>query len=112
MALLKNEDTSTLITRFVSLDDKQELIRTEQQLLNGSMYIQRIGEPMKYYSVIAYVDRAGKVLLQQAEDTTALLKAEVKHGIYYGRITALSFSERMVCDWFKATATLAKEAGN
>jgi len=110
MALLKNQDTDTSITRFVSLNDKQEVIRTEQRLLDGSVYIQRIGNPMVLYSVTAYVDRMGKTLLQSAEDTAALLEAEVKHGTYHGRITELSFSERMACDWFKATVTLAKEA--
>ena len=45
MSYLKNADTNTLITRFVSLEEKQEVIRTAQTLLSGGVYIQRIGEP-------------------------------------------------------------------
>jgi len=110
MSYLKNTDTNTLITHFVSLEQKQEVIRTEQTLLSGGVYLQRIGEPTVYYMVTAYVNREGKTLLSQAEDTAALLSVSVKHGLYAGRITELSFSERMACDWFKATLTLAKEA--
>lgn len=109
MSYLKNTDTNTLITRFVSLEEKQEVLRTEQTLLSGGVYLQRIGEPTASYTVTAYVNRTGKALLLTAEDTAALLAVSVKHGVYYGRITELSFSERMAGDWFKATLTLAKE---
>lgn len=110
MALMKNEDTNTRISMFVSMEAEQEVIRTSQQLLTGAVYIQRIGNPTVSYSAAVYVDRSGKALLQAAEDTAALLKIEVKHGVYYGRITALKFSDRMAGDWFKAEVSLAKEA--
>ena len=109
MSYLKNADTNTLITHFVSLEEKQEVLRTEQTLLSGGVYLQRIGEPTVSYAVTAYVNRAGKTLLLTAEYTAALLAVSVKHGVYYGRVTELSFSERMAGDWFKATLTLAKE---
>ena len=109
MSYLKNADTNTLITRFVSLEEKQEVIRTAQTLLSGGVYIQRIGEPTVSYAVTAYVNRTGKAQLLTAEDTAALLSVSVKHGDYHGRVTELSFSERMAEDWFKATLTLAKE---
>ena len=41
MSYLKNTDTNTLITHFVSLEEKQEVIRTEQTLLSGGVYLQR-----------------------------------------------------------------------
>lgn len=110
MAYISNGTTGVCITHFVSLEVKQEVIRTTQQLLNGSVYIQRIGEPNVSYPVSAYVDSAGKALLQNAEDTAALLEVSVKHGLYYGRIIELSFSERLAGDWYKATLLLAKEA--
>ena len=109
MASLINTETSQLITRFVSLEESQELIRASQTFLDGSVYIQRIGNPTKYFTVTAFVDRTGKSLLENAEDTTALLLVSVKHGEYQGRITQLNFSQRMACDFFKATITLAKE---
>ena len=39
MSYLKNADTNILITRFVSLEEKQEVLRTEQTLLSGGVYI-------------------------------------------------------------------------
>ena len=109
MAYIKNETTGICISHFVSLEVKQEVIRATQQLLDGSVYIQRIGEPTVSYAVTAYVNRTGKAQLLTAEDTAALLSVSVKHGVYYGRVTDLSFSERMAGDWLKATLTLAKE---
>ena len=109
MAMLTNSDTDEKITKFVSVDTGQSVIRATQEMLDGQVYIQRIGNPTVTYTVIAYVDRNGKSLLMKAEDTADLLKASVKHGIYLGRITSLKFSERMVGDWFKATLVLVKE---
>jgi len=79
MAYIKNETTGICISHFVSLEVKQEVIRTTQQLLDGSVYIQRIGEPTVSYTASAYVDRVGKAQLMDAEDTTALLEVSVKH---------------------------------
>ena len=45
MAYITNVTTGVCISRFVSLEVKQEVIRTTQQLLDGGVYIQRIGEP-------------------------------------------------------------------
>ena len=109
MTLIKNEDTNEAITHFVSMELSQEVIRTTQQLLSGDAYIQRIGAPTVSYNAVAYVNRAGKEALLAAEDTSALLRIVVKHGTYYGRITELKLSDRMVCDWFKADITLARE---
>jgi len=109
MSLLKNIDTNTDISYFVSLNVNQEVIRTTQKLLSGEVYIQRIGKPIVSYTVSAFVTRIGKELLMAAEDTAALMKVEVKHGTYYGRITELKFSERLAGDWFNATMTLVKE---
>ena len=54
MAYITNETTGICISHFVSLEVKQEVIRTTQQLLDGSVYIQRIGEPTVSYAVSAY----------------------------------------------------------
>lgn len=109
MAMLKNEDTGVNITRFVSLSDRQEVIRTTQRLLSGAVYIQRIGEPAVSYTVTAFVQGDGKALLMDAEDIAALLSVTVRRGTFYGRITELSFSEFLAGGWVEATLTLAKE---
>ncbi len=109
MTLLKNLDTNTEITRYVSLDTSQKQISVIQQTLDGITHIQRIGSPAVSYAVTAYVDWAGKTLLLSAEHTAALLQADVCHGTYYGRITELKFGDRLACDWYKADITLSRE---
>ena len=109
MALLKNMDSGEHITRHVSLQSSQEVIREVQTLLSGEQYIQRIGDPAVSYDVTAYVNRAGKALLESADDTAALLEVTVRHGVYYGRITKLKINDRLPGDWFEATVTLCKE---
>lgn len=109
MAMLKNEDTGVNITRFVSLTENQEVIRTTQRLLSGAVYIQRIGEPAVSYAVTAYVQEDGKALLMEAENTAALLSVTVRRGTFYGRIIGLSFSGFLADGWVEATLMLAKE---
>ena len=76
MALLRNEDTGIDITRFITLEEKQSVVRTEWQTLDGRTYLQRYGEPNATYEIVAYVNYVGKQLLFDAEDTAALLKAQ------------------------------------
>lgn len=109
MALLKDMDENACITRFVSLSETQEVIRSVQELLSGEVYIQRIGMPIKSYEVKAYVNTIGKQRLLTAEDTAALLEVTVRHGTYYGRITKLKINDRLPGDWFEAEITLVKE---
>lgn len=109
MALLRNEDTGIDITRFITLEEKQSVIRTEWQTLDGRTYLQRYGIPNATYEIVAYVTYVGKQLLFDAEDTAALLKAECKHGTFYGHIVELKDFSRLAGDWHKTTLTLAPE---
>lgn len=109
MALLRNEDTGTDITRFITLEEKQSVIRTEWQTLDGRTYLQRYGNPTVTYEIVVYVNYAGKQLLFTAEDTAALLKAECKHGTFFGHIIERKDFDRLAGDWFKTTLTLSPE---
>lgn len=109
MASLQNVDSDEIITNHVSLKEKQEVIRSTQTLLSGEVYIQRIGSPSVNYEVVAYVNYEGKSQLLLAEDMASLLEISVNHGTYRGRITKMSFGERLPCNYFKADLTLAKE---
>ena len=106
MALLLNRDTGESITRFVSLLEKQGVIRTIHNTLDGQHYIQRIGAPTISYELKLYVTEDGKRLL--SEDTASLLEARVKTGIYFGRITNLSDFKRLTSGYYEVTATLSK----
>lgn len=108
MVLFINRDTNEEITRFVSLLEKQEVIRTIHITLDGQQYIQRIGAPTISYDLKLYVTEDGKRLLLQAEDAASLLEARVKTGIHFGRIIKLSDFKRLTTNYYEVTATLSK----
>ncbi len=108
MALLLNRNTGEEITSFVSLLEKQEVIRTIHNTLDGQQYIQRIGEPTISYELTLYVNEQGKQLLMQAENAASLLEARVKLGIFFGRIIKLSDFKKLTAQYYEVTATLSK----
>ena len=110
MALLKNLDTNDGITQFVSLKEKQEVIRVIHRTLDGNQHIQRFGEPSITYEVTAYVCEIGRQKLQTAEDTCALLEVIVKNGVFLGRIISLDEFEKLPAGYYKTSLTLSKEA--
>lgn len=108
MALFINRDTNKEITRFVSLLEKQEVIRTIHNTLDGQQYIQRIGAPTISYELKLYITEVGKQLLSQAEDAGSLLEARVQAGIFFGRIIKLSDFKKLTAQYYEVTATLSK----
>lgn len=109
MILLVNVDTAERITRFVSLKEKQEVIRTTHTTLDGREIISRYGEPITTYELTVYVSSAGKQALLQAEDNLSLLRVTLRERQYMGRIVKLSDFERISSKYWKATVSLAKE---
>ena len=109
MASLKNVDTKEEITKFVSINEKQEVIRIIHKTLDGVQNIQRIGEPLIGYELNLYVNEQGKQMLMQTEDTGALLEVTVRSGIYSGRITELKDFEKMIGGYYKVVVTLCME---
>ena len=110
MSLLYNETAGVTISEYVTMEPDTDQTQVANSSLDGSFYIQNIGEPRPYLSGDVYVDRAGKTLLLTAWASGNLLRAELKHGTYYGRIsTKPKLGNRLPHDWFKATVTIAEE---
>ena len=109
MTELKDMDNGIVITPFVSLKEKQEVIRTLHKTLDGRQLISRFGEPAVSYDITVYVKEDGRQALFTAEDELSLLKVTLGNRVYYGRITKLSDFDRISREYFKAEATLAKE---
>lgn len=112
MALLRNEELGIDITRYITCEKKQSVLRAEWQTLDGRTYLQRYGEPNLTYEILAYVTCAGKQLLFDAEDTAALLKVKCKHGTLYGHIIELKDFSHLAGDWYQTKLTLAPEGTN
>ena len=110
MTELKNMDNSVIITPFVSMKEKQEVIRTIHKTLDGRQLISRFGEPAVSYELTVYVKEDGRQALFSAEDQLSLLKVTLGDKVYFGRIIKLSDFDRISREYFKAEVTLAKEA--
>ena len=109
MTELKDMDSGIVITSFVSLKEKQEVIRTLHKTLDGRQLVSRFGEPAVSYDITVYVKEEGRQALFTAEDEISLLKVTLGNRVYYGRITKLSDFDRISREYFKAVVTLAKE---
>ncbi|OPZ15843.1 MAG: hypothetical protein BWZ04_03263 [Firmicutes bacterium ADurb.BinA205] len=110
MTELKDIDNGIVITPFVSLKEKQEVIRTLHKTLDGRQLISRFGEPAVSYDITVYVKEDGRQALFSAENQLSLLKVTLGDKAYFGRIIKLSEFDRISREYFKAEATLAKEA--
>ena len=109
MTELKDIDSGIVITPFVSLKEKQEVIRTLHKRLDGRQLVSRFGEPAVSYDITVYVKEEGRQALFIAEDELSLLKVTLGNRVYYGRIAKLSDFDRISREYFKAEITLAKE---
>ena len=109
MSMLYDVTSSTCLSKYVRFETEQEISQIVSRSLDGTAYIQTVGEPQKNYNGSVFVTRAEKNLLLAAHATGDLIRIDVRHGTYYGRITSLKFGERLPCDYFEATVTLAKE---
>ena len=79
--------------------------------LDGTTYVQMVGEPKVEYAVTAYVTRAQRDALDTSVQNCSLLSCETSKGIVYGRITAqIKYGERLAGDYFKADLTLSEES--
>ena len=109
MTELKNMDNGIVITSFVSLKEKQEVIRTIHKTIDGRQLISRFGEPAVSYDITVYVKEDGRQAFFSAEDLLSLLKVTLSGKVYFGRIAKLSEFDRISREYFKAEVTLAKE---
>ena len=109
MTELKDMDNGIVITPFVSLKEKQEVIRTLHRTIDGRQLISRFGEPAVSYDITVYVKEDGRQSLFSAEDQLSLLKVTLGGKVYFGRIIKLSEFDRISREYFKAEVTLAKE---
>ncbi|WP_303678473.1 hypothetical protein [Dehalococcoides mccartyi] len=107
MSYLENTETAEIITRFVSFQKTQEVIRTVQTALDGTEYLTRFGSPTVHYELTLYVNEAGKAALMTAEDSVPMLECSVKQGVFTGRIVELGSFDYQASGWYKVTATLA-----
>jgi len=107
MAQLKNLDTNTVITKYVSFNKTQELTLATHTALDGTEYLTRFGAPVYSYELEVYVDNAGKDLLMSAADLLNELEVKVRIGIFKGRIKSMDNFDLQVYGWYKTKVILS-----
>ena len=109
MSMLYDVTSDTCLSKYVRFETEQEVSQIVSKSLDGTVYIQTVGESQKNHTGSVFVTRAEKDLLLTAHADGDLMRIDVRYGTYYGRITALKFGERLPRDYFEATITLADE---
>lgn len=109
MSLLYDETVGGTISTYVTMERVPKQIQVKTTSLDGSVYIQNIGEPEIDFTGDVYVDRNGKDAIEAAYTGGNLVRADLKHGTHYGRIVDMKMGNRMAHDWFKCTVTIAEE---
>lgn len=107
MAYLKNYDTDTQITRYVTLNEQQERTLAKHTALDGTVYLTRFGDPIVTYVLDVAVDFAGKALLLSAADQLNEIEVEVREGVYRGRIESMDNFESPFYGWFTTKIVLS-----
>lgn len=110
MAYLKNRDTGTVITRYVTLNKTQDATLTVKTALDGTEYLTRFGAPVYGYKLDLHVNEAGKTRLMSAADTLDELEVCVRSGTFRGRIKSLGAFEQEYYGWYKVEAVLSAES--
>lgn len=109
MAMLKNLIRGEEITPYVSMVERSTPRQVVATALDGTTYLQSVGQAQTSYQLTAYVQPEGREALDGAWWACDLLEVSVKQGVFRGRITALNYGSRMAQDWYQANLTLAKE---
>lgn len=110
MPYLKLSGSGEVITRFVTMTEKEDCTITVQVALDGTEYLTRFGSPVIHYELKVYVNEDGRASLCRAADTLDLLEFSARQGAYAGRISKLSAFKHLVGGWYEATVTLSAQS--
>ena len=107
---LRDIDRNTDITPFVTWVRASEPTIITNTALDGTTYIQLVGEPIVEYKVTAYVSRSQREELDASVANGSLMSCVTSRGTARGRINKkISYGDRLPGDYFKAEFTLARE---
>ena len=103
-------------TRNIDLSGYASWLRTStptmitNTALDGTTYIQLVGDPKVEYEVTAYVSREQRNELDASAQNCSLLSCQTSKGTIYGRITEkIKYGDRLAGDYYKAELTLTEE---
>ena len=100
----------TVLGQVLSFVGGLEAVKVTSKALDGTVYIQTIGNPTKTAKVSVFSSREEKDMLDSAEATGALLKVTYRDIAYYGYIESrLQWQAVYPGQWYNAEMTLLIE---
>lgn len=107
MSELYNVTASTLITDAVNINTDQDIVRVTQRTLDGQYYTQIIGDPAPVANITAWVNKAGKTFLMQAEAAGDMLRVVGSDGeTIKGTIIDRGSWDAIGCGYYSVTIKL------
>ena len=106
---LKNETTGIVIPDYCWISSKQDVSQVESKALDGTVYLQIIGSPSVTITADIILEAEMKPTLEAAHASGALMSVGAGSAKQYGRITGLSFKNKIRGGLQRCTVTLAKE---
>lgn len=101
---------NVVIGQVLSFVDKLEQSKIVSKALDGTVYIQTIGSPVKKAEVSVFCSREEKSLMDEAEASAALIRVVYRDEIYLGHIEAApQWQTSYPGKWYSATITLLIE---
>ena len=109
-SLLRDVDRNIDVSIYASWEKTSVPTMITNTALDGTTYIQIVGEPVVEYKVTAYLTREQRDILDASAANASLMSCAVSKGTARGRINGkISYGDRLAGDYFKAEFTLAKE---
>jgi hypothetical protein len=107
---LRDETTGTRLATNVQGETIFEPTMITNTALDGTTYIQIIGDPIITYEIRSYLTRSARNLLENAKSNGDLIAATLAQGTVRGRVLKTEYSDRMAMGQYLVNITLVKEA--
>jgi hypothetical protein len=101
--------TNTELTPYAWVTPDQDVTKILNTALDGTVYLQIIGAPVKYYDVGAVISSTDREALEDAEANGDLLSLTEVDTTLYGRIVELNINPKIIGGTQTLTMRLAKE---
>lgn len=107
--ILKNETTGEIITEFCWTQTTSNVTQVVTTAFDGTVYIQTIGKPSRTIVAECVIYTDAKPKLESAHARVDLMSITDGTDVLHGRITGLSFQNKVRGNMQRCTVTLAKE---
>lgn len=109
LMIFKDENYGETISYLGHYEHDQELNKIVSHALDGSTYIQTVGEPSGKIAATIIYDAENETLLKRAEANTSLVSLKTRDKTIYGRIINMELSHKWANGKYSANLIIAEE---